>query len=86
MTCFVCNGTNHPTVMIGSPHPVCDDCRELVVSLFLVWGSMRLAVLEAAQAKRGSIEPPDTIKVQLVDGNEDDCRQQGLTPISPWKL
>ena len=35
-------------------HTVCDDCRSLVNTLFHVYRSLSTAVLEAAQAKRGS--------------------------------
>jgi hypothetical protein len=57
--CFVCHGTdNHVTQMTDGRTGtlVCDGCRELVNMMFLVHGSLGVAVLEAAQAKRGSQE------------------------------
>jgi hypothetical protein len=54
--CFVCQGTDdHVSEMTDgrSRHLVCDSCRQLVNTLFVVYGSLGVAVLEAAQAKRG---------------------------------
>ena len=54
--CFVCHGEgNHVSDMTDgrTSHLVCDGCRELVNMLFFVHRSLGVAVLEAAQAKRG---------------------------------
>jgi hypothetical protein len=58
MKCFVCHGTNTVTEMTDgrTSHNVCDSCRELVNMLFVIYQSLNEAVLEAAQAKRGSKE------------------------------
>jgi hypothetical protein len=55
--CFVCQGTDdHVSEMTDgvSRHLVCDSCRPLVNIMFAVYGKLGVAVLEAAQAKRGS--------------------------------
>lgn len=54
--CFCCHGTNHVSEMTDgiSSHTVCDNCREMVAAFFHVYRNLGTAVLEAAQAKRGS--------------------------------
>ena len=56
MRCFVCHGEKFVTEMTDgrTSHTVCDGCRELVTTLFHVYGNIAQAVLEAAQAKRGA--------------------------------
>lgn len=58
MRCFCCHGERFVTEMTDglTSHTVCDDCREMVTMFFHVYGSMAQAVLEVAQAKRGSKE------------------------------
>jgi uncharacterized protein YabN with tetrapyrrole methylase and pyrophosphatase domain len=56
MTCFCCQGHKVVTEMTDgiTSHTVCDDCREMVNTFFHVYGNLMTAVLEVAQAKRGS--------------------------------
>ena len=58
MKCFVCHGENNTVSEMTdgrTNHMVCDFCRELVTPFFLIYGSLQMAVMEAAQAKRGSV-------------------------------
>lgn len=56
MRCFCCHGEKFVTEMTDgmTSHTVCDDCREMVTTFFHVYRNMAQAVLEVAQAKRGS--------------------------------
>lgn len=58
MRCFVCQGSENVSEMTDgrSSHTVCDGCRSMVTTFFHVYGSLGVAVMEAAQAKRGSSE------------------------------
>lgn len=56
MICFCCHGERVVTEMTDglTSHTVCDDCRPMVTAFFHVYHRMDQAVLEVAQAKRGS--------------------------------
>jgi hypothetical protein len=56
MRCFCCHGERFVTEMTDgvTSHTVCDECRPLVTTFFHVYGNIATAVLEIAQAKRGS--------------------------------
>lgn len=59
--CFVCMGQDndqHVAEMTDGQFQtmVCDACRPLVNAMFAVYRNLGVAVLEAAQAKRGSTE------------------------------
>jgi hypothetical protein len=53
--CVVCHGTDAVSEMTDgrTSHTICDGCRELVTVLFHMHGVLGVAVLEAAQTKRG---------------------------------
>ena len=56
MRCFCCHDETFVTVMTdgATSHTVCNNCREMVTTFFHVYRNMAEAVLEVAQAKRGT--------------------------------
>ena len=58
MRCFCCHGEVFVTEMTDglTSHTVCDKCREMVTAFFHVHRNLMEAVLEVAQAKRGTKE------------------------------
>jgi len=60
MVCFCCQGHKVVTEMTDgiTSHTVCDECRQMVTTFFFVYRNLMEAVLEVAQAKRGSREQP----------------------------
>lgn len=53
--CFVCQGKKEVSEMTDGTFSttLCGECRELVTTLFHIYGSLMQAALEAARAKRG---------------------------------
>lgn len=58
MRCVCCHGARMVTEMTDglTSHTVCDECREMVTTLFHVHRNLATAVLDVAQAKRGPLE------------------------------
>jgi len=60
-TCAVCQGTEALSDMTDGQthHTLCQECRELVTTLFYIHGTMSVAVMESTRAKRGRRETGD---------------------------